>query len=254
MGVYAGVEKTWASQTDVGRIHIATKGIVQSGLVLNLDAGASTSYPGSGTTWSDLSSGGNTGTLTNGPTYSSANGGSIVFDGTNDYVLRTSSINTGQNFTVSVWSKKTKSGRNSLVANSYPYDNDVGWYFFIGGSGLSNNLTLSIGKDQSFVNTSPNALNDNQWYNFTGIVENGGVGIKLYINSILQTNDATNSSISSVPISIVYTTARCEIGSVQVSPIDYLGGNIAQVSIYNRALSAAEVSQNFNALRSRYGI
>ena len=54
--------------------------IVRDGLVLNLDAGEPSSYPGTGTAWTDLSGNGNTGTLTNGPTYSSANGGSIVFD------------------------------------------------------------------------------------------------------------------------------------------------------------------------------
>ena len=60
--------------------------LVMNGLVLALDAANPKSYPGSGTTWTDLSGRGNTGTLTNGPTYSSANGGSLVFDGTNDYV------------------------------------------------------------------------------------------------------------------------------------------------------------------------
>ena len=65
MGAYAGVESTWASQTNTGRTHIATKGIVQSGLVLNLDAGVSSSYPGTGTTWTDLSCNWNNGTQTN---------------------------------------------------------------------------------------------------------------------------------------------------------------------------------------------
>ena len=60
--------------------------VVTNGLVLALDAADRNSYPGSGTAWTDISGRGNTGTLTNGPTYSSANGGSIVFDGTNDYV------------------------------------------------------------------------------------------------------------------------------------------------------------------------
>ena len=64
-----------------------SKQIVRSGLVLHLDAARPASYPGSGTTWTDLSGQGNNGTLTNGPTYSSANGGSIVLDGTNDDVV-----------------------------------------------------------------------------------------------------------------------------------------------------------------------
>jgi|LakMenEpi03Aug12_release.lakeMendotaPanAssembly.Ray.scaffolds.fasta_scaffold272968_2 hypothetical protein len=228
--------------------------IVTNGLVLCLDAADRKSYPGTGTVWKDRSGNENHGTLTNGPTFNSANGGSIVFDGTNDYATKTSSINTGQNFTVSVWVKKTKNGRNSLVANSYPYINNVGWYFFIGGFGLNNSLFLSVGADQSYVSTFPNALNDNQWYNLAGTVENGGVSIKLYINSILQTNNPTYTSLSSVPIPIVYTTTRYEIGGLQISAPDYLGGSIAQTCIYNKVLTEKEIQQNFNAARGRFGI
>jgi len=79
--------------------------IVTDGLVLALDAGNTKSYPGSGTTWTDLSGNGNTGTLTNGPTFDSANGGSIVFDGTNDYVQVTGSI-TVTSATFITWIKR----------------------------------------------------------------------------------------------------------------------------------------------------
>ena len=94
--------------------------LVLSGLTLCLDAANTKSYVGSGTTWTDLSGNSNTGTLTNGPTYSSANGGSIVFDGTNDYA--TISFNsvfnvTSNPFTVIVWNKKNTSsnGYNGLI-------------------------------------------------------------------------------------------------------------------------------------------
>ena len=60
--------------------------IITRGLILHLDASAPSSYPGSGTTWSDISGNNHVGTLTNGPTFSTDGGGSIVFDGTNDYV------------------------------------------------------------------------------------------------------------------------------------------------------------------------
>ena len=63
MGVFAGITNSWFNQTDSGRTWASTNRVVQSGLVLNLDAGASTSYPGSGTTWTDLSGNGNTGTV-----------------------------------------------------------------------------------------------------------------------------------------------------------------------------------------------
>ena len=79
--------------------------IVTDGLALCLDAANSKSYPGSGSTWTDLSGNGNNATLTNGPTYSSANGGSIVFDGVNDYVAPTGLTNAlwQGNWTVSFW-------------------------------------------------------------------------------------------------------------------------------------------------------
>ena len=101
--------------------------VVTDGLVLCLDAGNVKSYPGSGTTWTDLSGKGNTGTLTNGPTYSSANGGSIVFDGVDDRVSGTS-FNTGQNFTINAWIYPTLLGttRRAIVANSYPYSGRAG--------------------------------------------------------------------------------------------------------------------------------
>jgi hypothetical protein len=82
--------------------------VVTDGLVLALDAADTNSYPGSGTTWNDLSGNGNTGTLTNGPTYSSDNGGSIVFDGTNDYVPLVNNLGDPQQFTIEFWAYPTE--------------------------------------------------------------------------------------------------------------------------------------------------
>ena len=82
--------------------------IVTDGLALCLDAGNTKSYSGSGTTWNDLSGNGNTGTLTNGPTYSSDNGGSIFFDGTNDYVSLVDNLGDPQQFTIEFWAYPTQ--------------------------------------------------------------------------------------------------------------------------------------------------
>ena len=87
------------------------KPIVTSGLVLCLDAGNIKSYPGIGTAWTDLSGRGGIGTLTNGPTYNSANGGSFSFDGIDDYVSSVSNLTLANNFSVSLWLRST---------NSYP--------------------------------------------------------------------------------------------------------------------------------------
>ena len=81
--------------------------IVTDGLILYLDAANTKSYISGSTDWYDLTTYNNDGTLTNGPTFSSTNGGSIVFDGVNDYVQVNNSdiLNPTQTITLSVWSK-----------------------------------------------------------------------------------------------------------------------------------------------------
>ena len=114
--------------------------IVTDGLVLALDAGNTKSYPGSGTTWTDLSGRGNTGTLTNGPTYSSANGGSIVFDGTNDHVTMSGNNISGlsaetTDFSICIWVKYNSTAsygaffakQNSISSNPGTVRLDLGW-------------------------------------------------------------------------------------------------------------------------------
>ena len=223
--------------------------IVTDGLVLYLDAANVKSYPGSGTVWRDIV-GSNNGTLTNGPIYSSTNGGSIVFDGMNDYVNTNSSINTGQNFSIGIWAFLTKSGRNALFVNSYPFTPNVGWYFFIGGFSRVNNISLAIGNDQAYSFTAANAFNTNRWNNFAATVSNGGSNILLYINGVLQT-DVTTQLTS---INIQYTTTNWKVGAL-ISPVaDYMGGNISQTQIYNRTLSSQEILQNYNATKTRFGL
>ena len=96
--------------------------IVTNGLVLALDAANIKSYPGSGTTWTDLSGIGNNGTLTNGPTYSSANGGSLVFNGTDNYVsLPANSINTNADLTLNYWVKTPLPGSGGAYTLSSGY-------------------------------------------------------------------------------------------------------------------------------------
>jgi hypothetical protein len=215
--------------------------IITDGLVLLLDAGNPVSYPGSGTTWTDLSGNGNTGTLTNGPTYTSANDGSITFDGVDDYIL-TSTINhnigTG-NFTYSAWVYPTGLKNGTLCAfmgngnyapsfgfdlNGYP--SQLG-FFWSGWNGFGTTLSL------------------NQWYCVT--MTRVGTLITGYLNA--------NACPVTYNVGFSMDNAQYVIGrsGVGYAP-DTFKGNIAQVSIYNRALSASEVSQNFNATRSRFGI
>jgi hypothetical protein len=87
--------------------------VVRDGLIFYFDAGEPSSYSGSGTTWSDLSGSGNNGTLVNGVSYSNTNGGTLSFDGVNDYVS-TTSLNLQQNFTLEIWAKMTDASNFAL--------------------------------------------------------------------------------------------------------------------------------------------
>ena len=220
--------------------------IVLNGLVLALDAANTKSYPGSGTTWTDLSGRGNTGTLTNGPTYSSANGGSIVFDGADDYINGSSFTPNITNKTLSGWvklSSTTQQGGGLINLQSddgatfdaivYNETNN-GWGF--GSNGFARTGWSGVKETST-----------SDWVNIVATYEN--LNYKMYRNGILiytlTSFNALNFNFSSK--SLVGYRHTGGIGA-------FLSGNIAQTQIYNRALSAAEVSQNFNALRGRYGI
>ena len=252
MGVFAGVEKNWAALTDIGRTHIATKGVVQSGLVLNLDAGVSSSYGGSGTTWTDLSGNGNTGTLTNGPTYSSSNGGSLSFDGVNDYAVltNTASLRPGSaNFTAEAWIYRSGThggnalGNATILGTSWSGGTPTGAWTFV-----SSDTTIALLIWNIVVVQSTTSILTGRWYHVA--VSRIGTTFSLYINGILEST-ATSSLSASNSIYSIY------IGRYNDPPTynGYFNGKIPVVRLYtNRGLSAAEIQQNFNATRSRFSI
>jgi len=121
MGVYAGIAQWWID-IDPARWYGIASGVVTNGLVLALDAGISRSYSGIGTTWTDLSGNGKNATLINGPTYSSANGGSIVFDGSNDYAEISNASTLGGftgDFSIEFWFKGGNQGSFDVFLEHY---------------------------------------------------------------------------------------------------------------------------------------
>jgi hypothetical protein len=221
--------------------------IVEDGLVLALDAGNTKSYPGSGTTWTDLSGNGNNGTLTNGPTYSSSNGGSIVFDGSNDYVS-TNYTATFQDFTLCGFVKADNPNGKTWedIIDSYDLDSSD-WCRITLYQGKPS-LEIDANSSRSSVTSSTIATAD-QWYHIVG-VRSGTTGY-LYINGILNKQNSVTGNVISAD-----TDSQFFIGNISrpTSLSEGWNGNIAQVSIYNRALTASEIQQNFNATRSRFGI
>jgi hypothetical protein len=220
--------------------------IVTNGLVLTLNATDRNSYPGSGNTWRDLSGNGYNSTLVNGPTFSSANNGSIVFDGVNDNVLDpTVNYNSyNNNFTANVWIKaNTTSGNNGIV----------GW----GSGGVAPYYTWALSlSDSKFATQIYNGTNHfinsdiieiNKWYNAAFVVYQSGL-MELYINSTKFSALGSSNLIRSRTDQY----DRTIIGANPNTSQPTLNGNVALTQIYNRALSAQEVQQNYDALKSRY--
>jgi len=261
MGAYGGPAEYWYNSNE-GRTSQSTRIVVQDGLVLNLDAGASTSYPGSGTTWTDLSGNGNNGTLVNGVGYSN---GALSFDGVNDYV---SNVNPGLSdtqaegeLTYEYWIQPTQAiyasftqstggtsyfspGTPQGMANevSYKYNNQT-YAAFMFAFGI-NGFVAGVHNN----GYAPPFLVD--YKSYTGVshltVIKSVYGCSYYINGVFK-KSATQSKILGVVPDRVTSNSSTYFGK-------YFKGNIYSYRFYNRALTPQEIQQNFNALRSRFSI
>jgi hypothetical protein len=220
--------------------------IVMDGLVLNLDAGITQSYPGSGTTWTDVNGLGpkNNGTLTNGPTFNSANGGSIVFDGTNDYLK----IYSFSSFPIQ------GPGTISFFA-SYSTISSVKNIITIGdGSGTGNINAIQIGTrngqgcvwkagGEILLNTASPTLNTIQHWTITF----SGSIMSSYLNGNLNTTTSSASNQSGES-TIFY------IGTYRDTGLEAFGGTVYNCQLYNKVLTSSEVLQNYNAQKGRFGL
>ena len=208
-------------------------GIVTQGLVLDLDAAKRDSYVGTGTAWNDISGNRNNGTLTNGPTFNSANGGSIVFDGTNDYITLTNNSLPTQAYTINCWIKSPSVipvvDYDMIISTSQFY-----WYLAI----AINRFRIDNNSSGTFA-FGPTVI-PNTIYNIT-ITRSSNIDTT-YVNSVNYGTVGNSVTLS----------GNWEIGRWAYSPSHYWNSNIYQVQLYNRALSASEVLQNYNATKTRY--
>ena len=221
--------------------------IVRDGLVLYLDAGDRNSYPGSGTTWKDLSGNGNNGALTNGPTFDSGNGGSISFDGSDDYVGGgdTSAVN-GHN-SICVWFKATgaPSNNDSSGAILFAQSSNINHGILIGNSYLSERIIYGIVINQPIV-TPDNSVSNGDVHFVVGLWN--GSQQQIWVDGeLLASRSYTNSPVLVDP---AYKVGKWGYGGFTRN----LNGNIYSVQLYNRALTADEVSKNFNVTKGRYGL
>jgi hypothetical protein len=234
---------TFSGSTITGGIRIIQElnPVVTTGLQLYLDAGNASSYSGSGTAWNDLSGNSRNGTLTNGPTYSDTNGGSIVFDGSNDYVQCSGSL--------------------TVTAATF-----VTWIRRNGNQGQYDGILFSRGTNTTGMNFQTSNQLGYHW-NDAGNTYNWQSGLTI--------PDATWCMIAVSVTSTAATAYLCQAsgtttatntvshGSSLLNDIKlalddagtrYFNGNIAIAQLYNIALSAGEISQNFQADRTRFGV
>lgn len=214
--------------------------IVTSGLLLALDAADKLSYPGSGTTWRNLASNNFNCTLTNGPTFSGANMGSIVYDGADDTVTCNLVTSDANNVTMEAWFKATTlPGDRGLMLNGNGGSSGYGLQFGACGTSGTTLYVFFGGLNCNVV--SYGTLVTNTWYQAVYTrTTSPGISNILYINGISR---STNTS----------SNPNAPAGSTLIGHSAF-NGNISVARIYNRALTATEVLQNYNATKNRYGL
>lgn len=221
--------------------------VIEDGLILRLDAAEPDSYPGTGTNWNDLSSSNIDGTLTNGVGYSSANGGYLTFDGTNDYVDTSNDLDpeadglfadTGNAWSVSAWFKDDYSTSGSIIAKSGGTGSVATFIVWAGGSSLNTRLR---GGTILAIDT----INTTSWYEV--VITWNGTTAKAYLNGSFVDNITVGAASNQA---VTFKIGAAGGGT----PNNYFDGNISDVKVYNRALTADEIKQNFNALKGRYGV
>jgi hypothetical protein len=213
--------------------------IVASGLRLVYDAANPTSYPGSGTSWFDLSGNSNNGTLVNGVGYNSANGGSLVFDGVDDQidVGSTLSSQVGPNLTVGAFAQiSSVVSKNTLLSFNGIYN------FFLPGNRLTTTYQLYWDSVSGWKNGNTTSWNTNQWYYFAWTIS--GTSLTFYLNGVADGTVSISNPVT--------PSGQVRVGFANAG--EYATGRIANLHVYNTALSASEILQNFNSARGRYGI
>jgi hypothetical protein len=263
-GSAAAVLAWIATQPNLEAANFEYENIVTDGLVLNVDAGFVGSYPTTASAWYDISGNNYTGTLTNGPTFSSANSGSIIFDGVNDYANVTNDLSGRQQWS-SYWSSSNKmtvcafvkfntttrtGDRYGIIGNRYYYN--TGYFNFHVHSNTVDQYSLAYnnGYDGNFV-LGPSVLDlRNQWL-FVSVRHNGDLttnAVRFSINTSF-----TNASLRfAVPIGVYMSST--DLNLVIAKEESYHWMNISNINVYNRFLSDQEILQNYNALRGRFGL
>jgi hypothetical protein len=235
---------------------IHSPNIITSGLVLALDAANVRSYPGTGTSWFDLSGNGRTGTLNNSPTFSTSDGGNFSFDYTDDFITTVGMGNfayTG-GITVSVWNYNGGGAgsyrgvvNNGTVADRIGgFDLRYGRENFNGGTNNGTSLYFNVTNSASVTTGITINAPVAEWHCYTVTYDN--TTSRGYRDGTLFTSTAHTAGGQ------LKTMADSTMIARSPGTSEFLDGKLAIVKIYNRALTAAEIAQNYNATKRRFGL
>lgn len=258
MSIHAGPADWWTDGTNAGRTHIATKGIVTNGLVLNLDAGVSSSYSGTGDTWVNLSGSGTNATLVNGLPFVTDNGGALSFAATNDYITANTGI-TGTSYTFLLWYKNTATAfattghRTFMASNNFRFQWDDNSSTTARGPFID--FTSALGGGQA---KNSDSLTPSNWfgkYQMVGVVSNGTTVRTIWNETVggVATISASRAFSSTGNVVIGYDNLS-GIGGADAINVDGGTVTIPIVLIYNTALTNDQILKNYNTLRRRFDV
>lgn len=223
--------------------------IVTSGLVFCLDATDRSSYFSGSSIWNDLTANGNSGSVINSPTYSVDALGSIIFDGFNDYVTG-SSVNFpigSSNRTFSCWFKTSRVLPTNQFHVLFIYGSQTtNGCFFVGIGGDANSPGVNPANRfacSQFGNNvgSFQTVNDGQWKN--GVVTVNSSLYSLYINGVFDNSKTMTTNTVNTSFMVGYDNLNL-----------YFSGSLSNILLYDRALSATEILQNYLAQKSKFGL
>jgi len=219
-----------------------------SGLVLSLDAGNPASYPGSGTTWTDTT-GGKTFALSDGPSYSSSNGGYLSFNGSTQYAYASTSLATLSTWTLESWYfyNSTASGQNSQIITEALNSPATTINYRLGYKASGAFVSAGYFATPSWYETTPYTLTNNTWNHIVGTYD--GTNLKVYVNGAPVQTNAGGGTLASSNTGILLMT-EWTVGN----PQGFLGGRLAIVNVYNQDIGLANIQSNFNTNKSRFGL
>jgi hypothetical protein len=238
---YSQILQNYNANAEIYGLELYEPQIISDGMLLRLDASETSSYPGSGATWSDISGGGNDMSLKSTPTFVSGSVSYFDFNGTDEYAQGSGVTVPTTSYTKSVWFWVDAYVANNLVSG---FDG-VGGHFLY----MSNTTKIVVGHHNQGVSfatyQSTATISLNTWYNVS-VTFNTTSGFKIYING--QLDSSHNMTIAHLG------SGTTNLGSYGNTGDNFLNGRISKVYTYNRVLSAAEILQNFNSDRVNFGL